>query len=262
MKKNNTLIITTIVFLTLVSCALIGIMIMGIRNDFSHSFFYSEREERMIYQKTYNTDMIENININAKTSDMYIRSTSENEIKVRIYGEDEDLATSTLKDRQLNIKKSSEHHFCFGFCSYQTEKVVLYIPEKFSGILNITTNTGDINIEDFENLNLIIDSDVGDIEIGKIKNSKIESNIGDVDIDEIIENANIKTDTGDITIKKFIVKANSTIETGIGDVSVLHISDAYIDASTNIGEVSIKRNNRHAKYDLKITSDTGDITVK
>lgn len=135
---------------------------------------------------------------------------------------------------------------------------------------DITTDVGNININNTECKDLTIESDVGNIEIKSCTfgYSEIESDVGDIEISSSdIGKTNIETDTGNINISTCEFK-DMDIYNDVGNVelgsSKVDISNYTIDLSTDLG--SVKYNGeKHKKSFYQTASgskDTYRITIE
>ncbi len=290
-KKSTILLIT---LLTLVIIALTGFMIFMMNNKFNMNFknMFSQRIEELQIEETYK-NIYEKIDINTDAADVYIKKSEDENIHVKIYSEKE---KSKIIDDEIELNIKVEQKKCVGICiNNKISKVELYIPENYEKEVNIDNNYGDIKIDSFENLNLnikedagdievisankvnidnnygdikigtikdgTIKEDAGDIEINKVNNIDIKNKFGDTKIEEIDEYIKISADAGDIKINKLNITKDSFIETNAGDVKIENTNDIYIDAQTDVGSAKINNNNRNAEIILKIDNNVGDIKV-
>ena len=256
-KKSTILLIT---LLTLVIIALTGFMIFMMNNKFNMNFknMFSQRIEELQIEETYK-NIYEKIDINTDAADVYIKKSEDENIHVKIYSEKE---KSKIIDDEIELNIKVEQKKCVGICiNNKISKVELYIPENYEKEVNIDNNYGDIKIDSFENLNLNIKEDAGDIEVISANKVNIDNNYGDIKIEEIDEYIKISADAGDIKINKLNITKDSFIETNAGDVKIENTNDIYIDAQTDVGSAKINNNNRNAEIILKIDNNVGDIKV-
>ena len=142
--NNNILKIILIIILCILSIGITYLMFKIINGDFK-SFNFSHRvSDQIIYEKVY--DNIESINIKSTASDIYIKESMSNEIKVVIYGDKEKIDVNN-DNNILDIKVESES--CTGICFNTTiSKVEVYIPNDYSKNINII-NTEEIQAREF-----------------------------------------------------------------------------------------------------------------
>lgn len=279
MKKKSNIIL--LIILTFLAIFITTIMIYFLINkDIKNSFFkinYNNKKN-LIYNKIYEENDLDKINIDVSTTDIFIKSTEDNKIKLEVFGEKDDKVNSKISNNILNISKTSKSDFCIGFCFHNSDEIVLYFPKNLVSNLNINSEYGDILVEDFENINAQIETETGDITFGNLndayietesgdvkikslKNGEINTETGDIIVTDVLNKIDIESETGDIKIKNCNIKENSKIEVDTGDVTIIKINDIYIDTKTDTGEVNIKKNNRYSKIEMKIETDSGDIKV-
>ncbi len=292
--KNNKATIFLIVLLSITILALIIFMIamMNKRIGFSFRNSFIQRIEELQVEETYKNNY-EKINIKTDAADIEIKKSENEDIYLKIYSE-KNRAKVLDNETELNIEVTQKK--CVGICiNNKLSKVELYIPENYNKKINIENKYGDIEIESFENLNLDIKEDAGDIKIGasnivninnnygdikineikvgtinesagdveinKVNSIDIKNNYGDVKITEINEYVKIDSDAGDIKINNLKITKDSTIETNTGDIKIDNTNEIYIDSKTDIGETRINKNNDKSEITLKIKNNVGDIRV-
>lgn len=274
MNKTIKILLITILSLFVVILTLVMIKLL---NQKEINFDIITKKSILIHEKEY-IDNFNSISVDTKSTDIYVKKSTDNEIKVKIYGNEKDKADSYIEDEKLIITKKEKNTSCFGICIYKQNKIELYLPEKINSKLIIKTSSGDVKVKNFSDLDSEITTTSGDIKISKLNslnayttsgdiiinnanslNASVTS--GDVTIDNI-SNLNITTSSGDVVIKKFDIKSNSSIKTTSGDVLITSISDSYVDASSKSGDIGINNSNRYSQNELKIRTTSGDITVK
>ena len=144
-------------------------------------------------------------------------------------------------------------------------------------IADITSDIGNININNTEIRNITIESDVGDIDIKSciFETSEIEGDVGDVDLNKSnLGKTNIETDTGDIDIIDCEFK-DIEVYNDIGNVDLntsSDISNYDIELSTDLGSIDFNGNKqkRHfyqaasgssETYRISIETDIGNISI-
>ena len=94
-----------------------------------------------------------------------------------------------------------------------------------------------------------------------VENIYAKLNTGDIKINNIINYMDLYTRTGDIKVDNADINKNSKIESNIGDVKLRKVSGCYIEASTKVGDTNINNTDRKSDIILKIKSKVGDIKV-
>lgn len=276
--KNKTYIQIKIVLLSIIAILLFGILIYFLTHQTNMWRWNFQAKTKIIYEENYSYEEVEQIVIEGSTTDVKIQTSSNPEIRVVVYGNKNEQATSQLDNHQLTVTKESKNQLCFGLC-FTKDEIIVYIPADATIKIILQTSSGDVTFDAFRNIDLEVKTNSGDIEIEEIssikasttsgeveiksvKNAMIETSTGDIEISNLYEFADLHTNSGDIEIQKFIIGRTSSIYTQSGDLSIAHLTDAYIDVKTSSGDVHIKENNRFADVELKIETSSGDITVR
>lgn len=288
--KNRTLIIILLIILILVVLGLSSFMIDMLKGNrtFSRSIIMTDK----ILDEKYD-QKFEKITIDSDASLVEIRHSTDEDVHLVVYG-DEEKTHVHIDDRTLSVETSAKRFINLLF-SIKVSKIILYLPENYSNELEINNKYGDISIDEFENLNLFVEEDCGDIEIGKtrdltisskygnveinevdtaeisascgniaiksIKDGKISADMGDIKIDEVLEHIDIKESCGNVKISSLVITKDSQISNSLGDIKIGKTNEIYIDAKTSLGDVKINENYRQSDTTLKIKNSAGDIKI-
>lgn len=292
--KNKKWTSLLIVLLSVISIALVILMINMLNGNFKlNNFRFSHQvSNELLLDKIYDADF-NKISINANASNIYVKVSTDDNVRVIIYGGKDNTTVETNNNRLSIILKEEP---CIGFCFNNTiSKIEVYLPENYEHIINIVNNYGDIKVEEFLKADIDIEEDCGDVtvfggnsvkidnnygditlhkanvanikeaagnvEVGTAYDATIESAYGDIKITSINNYLDLKSDCGDIKIDNVILNKNSIIKSNLGNVKIGSINDIYIDATTDLGNVKINNNYRKSDIILKIENDCGDITV-
>ena len=271
-------VIIMVILLMLIIFSLVAVMIFSISsNNFKHIIINHKVSNNIVHEEVYENDFNE-ISIDTDAADIKIKKSTDDKIKLVIYADEEKqtIKVNNLDDLDINIKNKSKIGF-FNI-NYTSSKIELYLPENFDDTIDIDSDFGDIDIASFSNLNLSLegdcgdvnikkandvkmDIDCGDIEIGTVNDLFIESDLSDIEVEQINNYINIKSDLGDIDIDNVTLSKNSSIISNLGDISIQNISNVFIDAEVDLGEISINNNSKRSDIILKVESDLGDVDV-
>ncbi len=264
MRNNNKgLIITLIIVFSI--CAICLSFLLGfllIHKEvgfFNMARFHFASKTEMIYNEEFLVSDISKINIYSSSGDITVKEADTSKIEVRVYGKDKNSVRVSNSNHILSIDYKDVVN-CIGFCFYR-EDIEIIVPKNYKLDTNIESKYGDITIGSFNDGKLVIDSDSGDIDIKNISDVKINSRYGDISIVEVKRHLDIKSSSGDIEIDRANLLENSKINSSYGDIEIGQIGDVYVDAKTDFGDVDIKSNNRYAKVNLVINSNSGDIEI-
>ena len=128
--------------------------------------------------------------------------------------------TAKVKDKTVYIK-SSEKDFDNRFVSLTTD-LEITLPSEFS---------------DF-----VIESDVGDIRLDKLKGSfDITADVGNIQLDSLVGEFKIVAGVGNIDCDYLTVKKDSDIKANVGniDVSLEGVSECEVNISADVGDVDL-----------------------
>lgn len=111
---------------------------------------------------------------------------------------------------------------------------------------------------------------------------QVSSNVGRVEVTDIVGSATIKSDVGDVVVREFVMRDDTRIETSVGRILVELPDDAsfVVDAQTNVGNIDTEFDVRGAserrtppgdrlqgevgnapQNELRLRTNTGDITI-
>ena len=294
--NNKTPKIILIVFLSILVIGLSIFFVNILTNKnfrFGHFSFGHKVSNELVFNQEYET-IFDTIKIDSKSSDIEIKEGNESKVKVVIYG-DKDETNVEIVNNKLNIKSNEKK--CIGFCFNMTiAKIEVYLPNGYSGNINIENNYGDVNIGNFDNLildatldagdikvdslksgkiknsygdikilgyskELEIDQDCGDVEVSEVDRIKLENNYGDINIGKVNEYLQIKEDCGDVKIDSLNLKENSSIHNSYGDIKIGSTNEIYINAKTSLGDTKINNNYQKSDVTLTIDNSCGDIRI-
>ena len=255
-NNNKVLIFVIVLFSVLALC--VTLVFIKLLSESSTGVFNNENYQLdKVYDEEFDNEF-NLIDIDVEVADVDINVSLDDKTYVKVYNYEELTDVKVGEDAIKIVAKSKK---CYFFCNNKGGKVEVYLPINYQNKINVKSNVGDITIEDFENAYLEVDTNVGDLEVDKIKNIEAKSDVGDIKIDNIYEYVKIKTNVGDVKIKNLNITKDSRIDSEIGDVKIQNINDIYVDAKANIGESKVNTNDRKSDVTLKITSSVGDIKV-
>lgn len=294
MMRNKKVILTLIILLIILAICLISFMILLLSGKISISSFninYKVSDE-LIFDEVY-TDNFSNIVIESNASDIEIKESDDDNIRVSVYGKNENLVVNDDdNDLSINYKGKKCSFICFNMT---IGKVVIYLPRGYENNIKIINKYGNIKVSKFPFADIVVDEDYGDIEIesmnntniknkygdikigmvnnatikesagdidiGTVNTGNIENNYGDIKISKVTEYINIDEDCGDVKIDTLDIHKNSFIKNSYGDIKINETSEIYIDAKTSLGDVKINNNYPKSDIILNIKNDCGDIKI-
>lgn len=259
--KNNGLIITAIILLSIVVFLLVMFLVMCLTGRISFRgimFGIGSKSTNVIYDNQFKLEDIKNIEIREDAGDIIIKEASEDYIKVVLYGDDSNDAKVDLNNGKLDIDNTHKRTRIFGG---RKNEIIIYMPSSYSNEIKVKNDYGNCEITDLENATVNIDCDAGNVEIGKIKNATIKCDYGNIEAKEILNKCEIKANCGNIKIDRIYIQENSSIKADLGNVDINNTNDIYIEADVDLGKTNINNNNRNSNITLKIDCDCGNITI-
>ena len=297
---NKKGIIILIVFLSVVCLLMTGGFIYLLANNFEWGSFelgLDFTEPKLLDSVFYENAEVEQLYIDSKALDVYIEESSDDKYSLEVYANNKNLDYSfDNTDKKVTFKAHNNKgaSIVLGFNTHG--KIVVRIPKENNlSTFMIDAKVGDIKVKSLENLEGKIKNTVGDLTIEKVKNMNIELGTGDIKINDIdtteikhstgdidIDNVStltinsstgdininyvdwmfqITSKTGDVRINKTLVQKDSFIDHKTGDIKIKEITGAYVEATSNIGDVKVNNNDRYAEHTLTIKNKTGDIRI-
>ena len=264
--KNKGLIITLIVLLSIIVFLLATFLVLCINGTitFNGGFNFGSRKiDKIIYEETYKLEDVNMIEVKQKAGNIIFENSSDDNIKIEVYGEEKNDAEVSFVNNELKIdyKAEGKGGWIFGI-GKAIGDVKVYIPSSYSKNIKIKNDAGDIKVSNAENADINIDCNAGDIKIDKIKNATIDCDAGNVEINNLLNKCNMKLNAGNLKIQKAEIKENSNIKNNMGNVKILEINDIYIDAKVDLGNCKVQKNNRSSNVTLTIDSNMGNVKVE
>ena len=277
MKRNKTKTILLIILLSVICFLLLEIMIMFLLGkSFFNAFSLGNYKvsNQIQYEEVYNH--LSEIDVSLLLGDVSVLPSSDNQVHVMIYSDQKRFVVDD-EGSVLNIQFEEEEGFQFDF-SRVGERIEIYIPKDSDISFEIDVDQGDVEISKFMNGSfdvtndmgnvdvsgasvLDVDCDMGDVSVGEIGKLKAKLDLGDLEVETITEEIDINCDIGNVSIDDVRLTKDSTITLSLGDVTINHILDVYVDAKNDLGDIDIKKQDRTANVTLTIKNDMGDISL-
>lgn len=169
---------------------------------------------------------------------------------------------------QIKIEGSSAErnrpwYQAFFFNNSFDERVILKVPQNFSGMVELNSDFGQIRITDdftFDGLN--IRSDNGAIRTGRLTvngDAAIRSNFGSIDMEALTVSGDvqIKNDNGKISVKEMTGFGAADIRSNFGSTELSNIEGGSLAVQNDNGEVNLR--GVSLKSRLSVNSNFGSI---
>lgn len=260
--NNKGLIITLIILLIIVIILLIAFLGLSINGKIGLQKWNAKKSKQVIFDNSYEMSQVGSLEILSAAGDIKFEESTDGKVRVVVYGENEEELQVSLNGNQLNVDFAQYRHrkFFLGFRFYSND-IMIYLPKDVAHEISVKANYGDIKAIDLPNSTMNIREDCGDVILGKMKNVFVKNSYGDIKIAEISNKVEIESDCGDVKIGSVNLMENSSIVNSLGDIKIGQTNEIYMDAKTELGEVKINHNDRHADIILKIQNSCGDIKV-
>ena len=278
MKINKTKTIVLIILLSVLCILLLGFMIAvlcGVFPIWKFNFGISKVSEKLAFEEVYDTHFQE-IFVDVSVGNIEVLPSNDSRVHVAIFS-DHELFDIDAIDSSLSIVFSEEEGFHFSFPKSR-DLVRIYLPDTSNIKISLTADYGNIKVRSFPNASfdinanmgdvsvsqadsLFVDSDMGDVSIGEVCSLTVTQDTGDIEVANVTEKVSIDSEMGNVSIEKLNLVKDSKIILSLGDLEITSITNAYVDATTDLGDVEIKNNNREAAYVLTVESDMGDVSI-
>ena len=260
--NNRGLIITLIILLIIIIILLTAFLGLSINGRIGLQKWNSKKSKQVIFDDNYEISQVENLEILSIAGDIKFEESTDGKVRVVVYGEREEDLQVSLNGNQLKVDYAQYRHkgFFWGLHFYSND-IMIYLPKDATYEISVKANYGDVKAIDLPNSTMNISEDCGDVILGKVKNVFVKNSYGNVKIAEISNKVEIESECGDVKIGSVNLMENSSIVNRLGDVKIGETNEIYMDAKTDLGDVKINHNDRHAEIVLKIQNSCGDIKV-
>ena len=266
--------ITLIIILAIIVIVLINFMMYAIINKdkgfnvkFSLIAFGDNTEK--IFEKEYNPDELDRINVDVSSSNVKIEKADIDKIKITAYGDKDEKIRETINDKELSIGKENTKVFIFAMFYWCNEEIIIQVPRDCDEEFNIQTSSGDIVAPNLENNVINLESSSGKIECGNINTGNLKSSSGDITVGSGNE-ITLQASSGNIkagNFNKLSAEASSgnievgtvgesTIKTSSGKILVGEAKKLQAEASS--GEIEVNKINEYCN----LTTSSGNIDIE
>ena len=259
--SNKAPIICSIILLSVIIFGLVMFLVTYLCGGKIGFMSIGAKNNKVICDKEFKLEEIENIDIKQDAGNIILEETTNDEIKVVAYGENEGDIRVDLNNNKLVIDYTRQKRFTFLHFGNIKNDIIVSIPSSYRNEIKIKNDLGNCEISNLENATLDIDCDAGNVEADKIKNAKINCDMGKVVIKEILNKCDIDVNSGSVEITKLSIQENSKIKADLGNVDISETNDIYIEGSVDLGNATINGSNRNSNVTLKIECDCGNINV-
>ena len=201
-------------------------------------------EEKSVGLQGVNTVSIKTVNPSIK-----ITPTDENEIRVHFYGSvngnrtDNKLETSVSGDTlSIEVTHKKPSFAIFDLASDENLKLDIYLPRKYSGNLQGSTVSGNLNISGLRVADLVASSNSGDVILNGLKAAKadITNTSGMIDTNGLVADTTISNVSGEIkgSFKELASSINIKSTSGDADLALPQAAGFKVNFQTVSGDFS------------------------
>lgn len=220
----------------------------------------SVAEEKIIHQKTFNTEFGKDLKLNTSSGDVYVSTWDKQEVYVKISGNQKakDKVNFKFQNNDNGVEITAKRDSWMNFFSWSGIylKYEIKLPKNYNAY--ISTAGGDIKLYDVKG-ELKLETSGGDVFIkGTDGRSHISTSGGDIVAENNEGTLDVSTSGGDIRVKSF--NGDVSASTSGGDI-VLMGKNGKISASTSGGDVSLDLNDT-MNEGIELSTTGGDIQVR
>ena len=169
-----------------------------------------------------------------------------------------------LKDSVLTIHLQRENQKFNGISVLsETSKMEFIVPENVD--VKMDSDLGDIDVDGLKNTGTLLYSALGDItatnSTGRID---VETSLGDISMKNVSGKLKLITSMGDISGKNIRISDDCILNSSMGDIDVQlnnPISECKLNLSTSMGKVKMKRADLTTKSRNELKTDSGKFKV-
>lgn len=169
-----------------------------------------------------------------------------------------------LKDSVLTIHlQRKDQNFNGISVLSESSKIEFYVPENVD--VKMDSDLGDIDANGLKNKNTILQTALGDINAENVSgNIDLNTDLGDISMNELEGKINSFTSLGDIHGGHILISDNSKFNTSLGDIDVQlsnPLSELRLYLSTSLGKVKVDRPDLNKKSSSQLNIGNGKLKV-
>ena len=172
--NSKTPIICLLILLSILIFILVMFLVVNLTGGKGKIINIGSKSNKIIYDKTFSLEEIKNIEIKQDAGDITFKETSNDNITVTAYGEEEKDVEITLEGNKLIVDYTKRNKFIFFNFGNIKNDIIINIPSSYHNTIKINNNLGNCYINNLPNATINVDCDAGNVEIGKIKNANIK----------------------------------------------------------------------------------------
>jgi hypothetical protein len=169
-----------------------------------------------------------------------------------------------LKDSVLTIHLQRKDQKFSGISVLsESSKMEFYVPENVD--VKMDSDLGDIDVNGLKNKNTTLHTALGDISAKNTSGTlDLKTDLGDIIISHLSGKISCFTSLGDVSGEKITVKDDCKLESSLGDIDVQlsnPLSDCSLDLSSSLGKVKVNRPELKKKSGSQLNLGNGKLKV-
>ena len=169
-----------------------------------------------------------------------------------------------LKDSVLTIHlQRKDQNFNGISVLSESSKIEFYVPDNVD--VKMDSDLGDIDANGLKNKNTILRTSLGDITTENVSgNIDLNTDFGDISMNELAGKIHSFTSLGDIHGGHILISDNSKFNTSLGDIDVQlsnALSELNLDLSTSLGKVKVDRPELKKKAGSQLSFGNGKLKI-
>jgi DUF4097 and DUF4098 domain-containing protein YvlB len=213
---------------------------------------------KVIHDKTFPISPGKDFKLDASSGDVVISSWNENEVHIKILGNDKakEKVEFSFNESPDMIEVEAKYDWSlFMMVKGIKLRFEVQVPTEFN--IDAVTSGGDIKLQNIKG-KIVSKTSGGDINITDLNgNIEVSTSGGDISFNNTHGEVNLSTSGGDIKGNKF--SGTVDVSTSGGDISLTG-SDARINGSTSGGDITLDYSG--SNQGIELSSSGGDIAVK
>jgi hypothetical protein len=238
MKKRyialSALLIIVGLALCFVSLSMVGFDFIKMFNDNSEEKTYEIKSD------------ITSIDIRDLTNDIEIRKSPDGVSKIVYFDNNRYICAISEDNGKLSIKSDYQGKWYNHISVFSSDKdIVLYLGKDMYDSLYVDSDTSDVKSVEGVSFNSInISLDTGDVDLALIDGKEI----------------NVSTDTGDISIKSSAIEGGVTLEADTGGMDLFRLNCNALKIDVDTGDVEL--HDVKCTRGIKVETSTGDVDIE
>ncbi|WP_323704327.1 DUF4097 family beta strand repeat-containing protein [Mammaliicoccus sp. Dog046] len=221
-------------------------------------------EKQETFKKVFKHNNVEQFIVNAQNTNVEVKKGKHLSIE---YNGRQDVNASIENNLLHFTEGDTKNHFNANFIPFRKtiNHLVITLPKKKYESFNITTNKGNISINNVSSNNSNIITDTGDITYDKVnlKHAKAITQLGSVNVNNAqLTEFNGEVKTGNIGINNSRLN-NTELITSLGDININKLkSECNIKSSTGDGNIKMSYAKKPKNTMLDLQADSGETYIR